>query len=186
MRDAGVERAILVGHSMGTQVMLTYQRLFPAKVKAMVIVDGFVPPAPNDDAERAANEARMKPFAEQFKGPNAKQVAGGMIATMFSDKTTPAMREEIRTKMLATPQHVMASAMEGMFAMQPYKPGETVKVPVAAIMAANPPRPGYEAQLRGIFPNLRKFESWEGSGHFLMMESPDRFNKAMEDFLKGL
>jgi pimeloyl-ACP methyl ester carboxylesterase len=55
-----------------------------------------------------------------------------------------------------------------------------------ATMAATPPRPGYEAQLRGIFPHLRKFESWEGSGHFLMMESPDRFNKALEDFLKGL
>jgi pimeloyl-ACP methyl ester carboxylesterase len=40
--------------------------------------------------------------------------------------------------------------------------------------------------LRTVFPNLRKYEAWEGSGHFLMMESPDRFNLALEDFLAGL
>jgi pimeloyl-ACP methyl ester carboxylesterase len=45
---------------------------------------------------------------------------------------------------------------------------------------------GYEAKLRAVFPNLRKYEAWEGSGHFLMMESPERFNAALEDFLAGL
>jgi len=186
MRDAGVERAVLVGHSMGTPVILTFLRLFPAKVKAVVMVDGAIPPAPKDEAARAANEARMKPFIEQFRGPSGKQQATMMIASMFSDKTTPAQRDEIRTKMLATPQYVSASAMEGMFGMQPLKPGETFKVPAMAIMVATPARANYEAQLREIFPNLRKYEAWEGSGHFLMMESPDRFNKALEDFLKGL
>ena len=55
-----------------------------------------------------------------------------------------------------------------------------------AIVAATPARPAYEARLRTVFPLLRKFEAWEGSGHFLMMESPDRFNRALEDFLAGL
>src|SRR5947209_2610424 len=103
MRDAGVDRAVLVGHSMGTPVMLTFLRLFPAKVKGFVIVDGFIPPAPKVEGERNANEG-MKPFLDQFRGPNAKQAATMMIASMFSAKTTPAMRDEIRTKMLATPQ----------------------------------------------------------------------------------
>ena len=53
-----------------------------------------------------------------------------------------------------------------------------------AIMAA--PRPGFETQLRELFPDLRGYETWTGSGHFLMMESPDRFNRALEDFLASL
>ena len=40
--------------------------------------------------------------------------------------------------------------------------------------------------IRAIFPNLRKYEEWEGAGHFLMMESPDRFNRVLEDFLGTL
>jgi pimeloyl-ACP methyl ester carboxylesterase len=47
-------------------------------------------------------------------------------------------------------------------------------------------RPGFEARLRATFPNLRKYEAWEGSGHFLMMESADRFNRVLEEFLAGL
>ena len=183
MRDAGVDRAALVGHSMGGPVALTFLRLFPAKAKALVLVDAYVPQAPKDDAERASQKAQMEPFLRSFREPNYKETAQKMIDGMFSGKTTPAQREEIRSKMGAAPQHVMASAIEGMFAMEAPKPGETYSLPVMAIVAG---RGGNEAQLRAVFPNLRKYEAWEGSGHFLMMESPDRFNRALEEFLAGL
>src|SRR5450755_1974894 len=52
MRDAGVTRAVLVGHSMGGPVALTFLRLFPDKTKALVLVDAYVPEAPKDDADR--------------------------------------------------------------------------------------------------------------------------------------
>jgi len=57
MRDAKVDRAVLVGHSMGGPVALTFLRLFPAKTKALVMVDAYVPQAPKDDAERARQGA---------------------------------------------------------------------------------------------------------------------------------
>jgi non-heme chloroperoxidase len=186
MRDAGVTRAVLVGHSMGGPVALTFLRLFPDKTKALVLVDAYVPQAPKDDAERASQKAQMEPFLRSFNQPNYKETAQKMIEGMFSEKTTPALREEIRTKMTATPQHVMASAMQGMFAMEAPKAGETYSLPVMAIMSGAQARPGLEARLRTVFPNLRTFETWEGSGHFLMMESADRFNKALEKFLAGL
>jgi pimeloyl-ACP methyl ester carboxylesterase len=52
-----------------------------------------------------------------------------------------------------------------------------------AVVTKNNARPGYEERLRTVFPNLRGFQVWDGSGHFLMMESPDRFNRLLEDFL---
>ena len=44
LKDAGVEHAVLVGHSMGTPVVRHYYRLFPAKTKALVFVDGALRP----------------------------------------------------------------------------------------------------------------------------------------------
>ena len=184
MRDAGVERAVLIGHSMGGPVAITFLRLFPAKTKGIVLVDAFVPQPPKDEAEKGKQKAQMEPFIRSFQAPNYTETAQKMIEGMFSDKTTTAQRDEIRSKMLATPQHVMASAMEGMFAMEEIKPGESYRVPAMAIMAT--PRPGFETQLRELFPDLRGYETWKGSGHFLMMESPDRFNRALEDFLASL
>lgn len=186
MRDAGVDRAVLVGHSMGTPVAITFLRMFPAKTKALVMVDGSVPQAPKDDAARTRQKAQMEPLLRSFREPGYNATAQRMIEGMFSDKTTPALREEIRSKMAATPQNVMASAIEGMFAMEAPKPGETYNVPAMAIMVATPGRVGYEAKLRAVFPNLRIYQAWEGSGHFLMMESPDRFNAVLEEFFAGL
>jgi non-heme chloroperoxidase len=186
MRDAGVTRAVLVGHSMGGPVALTFLRLFPARTKALVLVDAYVPEAPKDDAERARQKAQMEPFLRSLGEPNYRETAQKMIEGMFSAKTTPAQREEIRGKMMATPQHVLVSAIQGMFALEAPKAGETYSLPAMAIVAATPARAGYEARLRTVFPDLRKFETWEGAGHFLMMESPDRFNRALEEFLAGL
>lgn len=184
MRDAGVTRAVLAGHSMGGPVALTFLRLFPAKTKALVLVDAYVPDTPKDEAERERQKAQIQPFLRSLSAPNYKETVRKMIEGMFSAKTTPAQREEILTKMMATPQHVRTSAMQDMFALEAPKPGETYQLPVMSVVAA--PRPGFEARLRTVFPNLRKYEAWEGSGHFLMMESPDRFNRLLEEFLAGL
>ena len=182
MRDAGVERGVLVGHSMGGPVGITFLRLFPEKTKALVLVDASLPPSVKDDEKL---KAQREPFIRSFRAAGYKETSRKLIETMFSDKTTPAQREEIRSKMLATPQHVVSSAMEGMFGMEPIKPGETYSLPVMMVMVARKGRVGYEGQVRGVFPNL-KYEEWEGSGHFLMMESPERFNRGLEEFLAGM
>ena len=187
MRKDGVERAVLVGHSMGGPVAVTFVRLFPEKAKALVLVDAYVPEAPKDEAALVQQKKQMSAFLERWRKPTYKESASEMIESMFSDKTPLAMRDEIRAKMLATPQHVMASAFEGMLALEPLKPGETFSVPTMVVMAEKTTeRPGYEAHLRTIFPNLIKYEGWPGSGHFLMLESPDRFNRALEEFLAAV
>src|SRR5262249_19857270 len=40
MRDAGVDKAILVGHSNGTPVIRQFYRKYPEKTLALVVVDG--------------------------------------------------------------------------------------------------------------------------------------------------
>jgi pimeloyl-ACP methyl ester carboxylesterase len=44
VRDAGVEQAVLVGHSMGTPVVRQFYRLYPDKTKALVFMDGSLRP----------------------------------------------------------------------------------------------------------------------------------------------
>jgi len=183
MRDAGVSKGVLVGHSMGGPVVLTYLRLFPAKTSGLVLVDAFVPPPPKSAEDEAKSKQQMAPFLAGFEKPDYKETMTKMITSMFSAKTTPPMREEITSKMTATPQHVVVGAMRGMFSMASVKADEKYDVPVLVIMNANPPRPGYEERLRTMFPKLRGYEAWDGVGHFLMMEDPARFNTALARFL---
>jgi pimeloyl-ACP methyl ester carboxylesterase len=184
MRDAGVEKAVLVGHSMGTPVALTFLKRYPEKVSGLVIVDGFIPRPPKDDAEREKRAEQSAEMVKTYRTPDYKAAMAGMFKFMFTDQTPAAMQDGIRTKMLAAPQYVVASAMEGMLALEPGT--TTFPVPTMAIMVKRPSQITYEEYLRSLFPNLRIYQAWEGAGHFLMMEQPKRFNTALVEFLDGI
>lgn len=186
MRDAGVERATLVGHSMGTPVALTFLRLYPQKASGLVIVDAFIPLPPKDDAEREKAAAGFTARAKALRAPEYQVPMRQAIDSMFTPQTPAALQEQIRSQMLSTPQHVAASAMEGMGAMTDmYAQGFHFPVPTLVVQAKRPNRggPAYESYLRTLFPALRSYQEWEGAGHFLMMEQPTRFNTALVDFL---
>src|SRR5262245_39373952 len=87
MSAAGVERGVLVGHSMGGPVAIAFLRLFPAKVRGIVLVDALIPQAPKDDAARAAQKAQADSMVKIWRGPDYRAQASRMIDTMFSDKT---------------------------------------------------------------------------------------------------
>lgn len=174
LQDAGVERAVLVGHSMGTPVIRQFYRKYPNKTLALVLVDGALRPF--------ADEATMSKFIEPLRGPNYNEAAGQLVAGMLAPVSSPALREEIKSAMLSTPQHVAVSAMDGM-ASKVIWTNDKINVPVLAIMAKSPFWPADNEQFfRSIAPNL-DYHMWEGVSHFLMMERPGEFNEALAVFL---
>jgi pimeloyl-ACP methyl ester carboxylesterase len=183
MRDAGVEKAMLVGHSMGTPVALTFLKLYPEKVSGFMIVDGFIPSPLKDDAAREKKAAQSAEMVKTYRSPEYKTTMEQMFGFMFTEKTPAALREQIRAKMLATPQYVVASAMEGMMALEPPAAGTHFNPPAAAIMVKRASQTSYEDYLRSLFPNMRTYQEWEGAGHLLMMEQPERFNTVLTEFL---
>lgn len=173
LRDAGVERAVLVGHSMGTPVIRQFYRKYPGKALALVIVDG--PLRPFGDA------ATMAKFLEPLRGPNYTEAAGRLLDGMLlAPVSSPSLRQEIRSAMLGVPQYVAVSAMDGM-ASSAIWTQDKINVPALAVMTKVWP-PDNEQFYRSIAPQL-DYQSWEGVSHFLMMEKPKEFNEALAAFL---
>jgi pimeloyl-ACP methyl ester carboxylesterase len=174
LRDAHVDRAVLVGHSMGTPVVRQFYRKYPQKTLAIVIVDGALRPF--------GDRKMMEGFIAGFRGPNYKVAGGQMFAAMKGPLLSAEDQERIKASFLNTPQSVLVSAMEGM-ADDSIWGADKINVPVLAIMAKSPFYPAdIEQSFRGIAPNL-DFQMWEGVGHFLMMEKPKQFNDAVIAFL---
>ncbi|HLG17855.1 MAG TPA: alpha/beta fold hydrolase [Blastocatellia bacterium] len=174
MRDAEVDRAVLVGHSMGTPVIRQFYRKYPAKVLALVIVDGALRPY--------GDKAMMERFIAPLRGANYKEAAAGFIDGMLGATTPAATREEVKRSMLATPQHVAVSAMDGMNDPAIWT-NDRIEVPVLAVLASSPFWPADTEQFyRSIAPKL-EYVVWEGVSHFLMMEKPVEFNDALRTFL---
>lgn len=176
LRDAGVKRAVLVGHSMGVPVVRQFYRKHPEKTLALVNVDGAFHPF--------ARGAEWEKFVAPMRGPNYKEVAGKMMDGMIPAQHPAALKNEIKTAMLSTPQHVAVSAFAAM-GDDAIWTGDQIKVPVLAVLARNPFWPAdNEARFREVAPDL-DYRMWDGVSHFLMMDKPQEFNETLAAFLTG-
>src|ERR1700691_520950 len=97
-KDSKADRVVLVGHSMGTPVVIEYARLYPEHTAALVFVDGLVnlTPAPPGSSARVPNPSLVG-------GPDGLKGRETMIRGMFSASTTPDMQKHILSMMLAAP-----------------------------------------------------------------------------------
>jgi pimeloyl-ACP methyl ester carboxylesterase len=176
LTDAGVDKAALAGHSMGTPVVRQFYRLYPEKTAALVAVDGFLRMfiTKPEDIDR---------FVGRFSGPDFKENYGKFIESMFTPQTSPDLRKEIRAMLPTAPQYVAVSAMKAMFDPAIWKDDE-IKVPVQVIMA---PRglvsADYEKYVHNLAPQL-DYRVMDGVGHLLMLEKPQEFNDLLSGFLK--
>ncbi|HKG97623.1 MAG TPA: alpha/beta hydrolase [Pyrinomonadaceae bacterium] len=173
MRDAKVERAVVMGHSMGTPIARQFYRKYPQKTLGLVIVDGGLRPF-------GTKEMRDQ-FLAMFRGPNYKEAVAQMFSQMMPT-LPPADQERVKTSFSNTPQHVLVSAMESMTQESLYGP-DKISVPVLAILAKSPFwQPDTEEFLHSLAPDL-ELQWFQGVDHFLMMEKSKEFNEAVIAFL---
>ncbi|HJT44946.1 MAG TPA: alpha/beta hydrolase [Chthoniobacterales bacterium] len=175
MNDAGVKFVILVGHSNGTPFTREFYRKFPAKVKALVVVEGPLHAMFDRDT--------MEKFVVPLKGDNYPEAAGRIIAGMTRPLKDSALRDKIKALMLKTPQYVAVSEFEATADEDLWKE-DKIDVPVLMILAKQPAwSPEYEQFVRRLAPKL-DYQIWENVSHFVMMEKPREFNAAVLKFLE--
>ncbi|MEO8131545.1 MAG: alpha/beta hydrolase [Bryobacteraceae bacterium] len=182
LKDAKVSRAVLVGHNMGAPVARQFLADFPAKVSGMILVDAAIstPLGPDEMEQR---KARRRPFLESLRTAAYPEIAEKFIDRMFVTETPPDLRARIKPRMLATPQWISVSAMEGMSDGSMWAP--VTDVPTLCIYSDKGRKAENDAMLAGMFSNV-DHQEWPGGGNFTMMEMPDRFNAAVLEFLKTI
>ena len=178
LRDARVEKAIFVGHSMGAAVLCRAYEQSPEQFAGLVSVDGLLRRPPGTPAEARA-------LVEPFASPQYLDHARNFIRAFFPVPGSDGLRDRVMTEMLATPQHVMLGAMLGMFGPdQPDWVLQKVNAPVVAINAPSPWwRGDYEAYVRSLSPRS-DYVMMADVGHFPMLEKPAAFNATLLPLLR--
>ena len=167
--EAKVDRAVFVGHSMGTPVIRTYALMYPAHVAGLVLVDGLV--------QIAGEPSRARPA---MVGPEGLKARENMVRGMFGPATTPQLQQHILKMMLGTKEATADGAMRATWEPSWVK-NDPITAPVLGVYAARP-LASREAITR-IFPKV-EYHEIPGSAHFLMMEKPDDFNRLLSAFLR--
>jgi pimeloyl-ACP methyl ester carboxylesterase len=170
--EAKADRVVLVGHSMGAPVIRQYALRYPQHVAGLVAVDG-----PLDVRGFPPPEFKLPPPMVGAEGLKAREK---MIRGMFIPETAPALQEHILKMMLGTSEATANGAMAAVF--DPSLPKtDVIKAPALAVVAGTAKLPDPKVT-KEVLPN------YEGTqipvtGHFLMMENPDEFNRVLTSFL---
>ena len=175
MDQLGLDGVVIVGHSLGGLAALQAAAMNPSVVAAAVLVDPAPVIRPKGLAETAA------PFIEALQGPLYQQVARDHVEqVLFARGDDGELKARVVEAMCSTPQHVMASAMEQIFAWDGERAASTCAVPVLNISAASPL--GDVARFRQLCPQLVTGQT-VGSGHFNQLLAPEQVNSMIERFL---
>jgi pimeloyl-ACP methyl ester carboxylesterase len=170
----GVERPVVVGHSLGGAVALATAARHPDLPTAIVLCDPalFFPSSQNP---------RLAEFVEGLASPDYLGVAEHFVrTTLFIDGDDEALRERVVEGMLGTPQHVMHSAFENLQAFDDEAAARACKVPVLHIDAAV--AFGERNRFEACCPQLRVAQT-AGAGHFHQLLVPGEVNALIEDFV---
>ncbi len=167
------ERVVLVGHSMGTPVVIEYARLYPQRTSALVFVDGIVTVDANNRGRAPDPKAMVGP-----DGPKNREV---MIRAMFAPSTTPAVQDKIMKMMLGPPEATAVGAMNATFDPTYWK-GDVFTMPILGIYADHS-RMGNRDYMKTHFPAL-EYTEVPNTGHFVMLDNPVEFNRVLLAFLQ--
>ena len=171
--EAGADRIVLVGHSMGAPVIRRYALDYPEHVAGLVAVDG-----PLD----------VRGFGRGGRGGGGafavtETMRENMIRGMFVPETPAALQQHILDMMLGAPAATASGAMDAMFS-QRAEAGDVIEAPALAVVAGTAALPDADA-MREILPNFEAAQV-PGTGHFLMMEKPEEFNRLLAGFLEKI
>jgi pimeloyl-ACP methyl ester carboxylesterase len=178
VRALGLQRVILIGHSMGGPVALMASKRMPGTVVAVIGVDTL------HNVEFKMPEEVTKKFMEAFdKDFKATMRAG--FAGMVHEKTDPDLKQWLLTRAEAQDQRMALGLMRDMSGLDVKTLLREAKAPVRCINSAG----GFQFFTPTAIETNRKYADFnavtmEGVGHYPMLEKPVEFNEKLRAVLK--
>lgn len=178
MRDAHVDSATLIGHSMGARVGFCTYNHAPHRVEALMSVNALLrsPKLAPGQIEGMIGWTRLPDYREQIRRSTARQ---------FQIPGNEALRDRIVSEQLETPQHVMVSAMEGLFG--PNQPDSSLHHANVPVLVINSNEPTWTDEYRRFVESLSaqtEYRTIDGAGHWPMLEKPSEFNAVLVETLR--
>lgn len=162
-------RIVLVGHSMGAPVALEATPRIGDRVIGIIALDSLKTIGQPPVSEQQI-QARLKPFRDDFIAHTREFVTG----SFFTPDANPTFVQKVAYDMSLEPADIAIAAMESLSRMDYAKVLPEIHVPVVAINSDRNP-PVDAARVGKSLPGFRAI-TLEHTGHFLMMEAPDRVN----------
>jgi len=170
----GLDDLVLVGHSMGGDVIVEAARRLRGRVRGLVWLDTYRSlGGPRATAEEF--DAFVAPFVTDFPA-----AARAFVRTMFRDGIDPELVEWVVEDMASAPPDIAVGSMRHAMTFEPQACAGLLELELPAVAINPDDRPTDAGSLRR---HGMETIVMENSSHFLHLEDPARFNRLLEEAL---
>lgn len=185
LETLNVSRATIGGLSMGGYVALAFYRLFPLRVRSLVLADTRSP-GDSEEAKQAREQQAEKALKEGMEG-----IADALLPKLLAPETVakrPDVVKRLRDIMVETDSEGAAAALRGMAQRQDQTSflSRIIAPTLIIVGSADALTPVADAELLHREIGGSRLHIIEGAGHVSNMDRPEEFNRALTKFLNDV
>lgn len=176
--ELGLERPVVVGHSLGGMIALELAAARPELVGAVVAVDpGPIEPLPG-------TRERFAALADRLEGSEGEAARREYVETsVFAPGDDPVRRNQIATVMCAAPLGPAARILRGIVEWDGVGALRRAPAPLLVILA-EPGGSNDPCRLAAHRPDM-EVAITEGTGHFNQLFAPEQVTPLIEGFVRA-
>jgi pimeloyl-ACP methyl ester carboxylesterase len=168
-------KPVLVGHSMGGNVLLELAARYPDTPDALILIDSVLFPS-----QTLLNT--LRPLAQALTGPGYLEAYRMAMSSLFLSADDEEKKTSLISYIPRAPQHVLLSSfIHHLMDYDPASAASGCHVPIAYLGATVPLADLF--YFKGLTPQLMVGQTL-GSGHFSPVFVPDQIHAMIVDFMK--
>jgi pimeloyl-ACP methyl ester carboxylesterase len=169
----GLDRPIIVGHSMGGMVALDFAGRHPEQASAAIVLEGMILAPELLDG--------LRPILAGVRGHDFRDRVAGLMSYLCGPGFDPQERRQLVAVASSCHQHVLVSAMEGILAFDSEAATRKVKCPLLYVGTGE--RYADIGRLRALCPQVVTGQL-VGCGHYFPLEVPEQLCPMIARFIQ--
>jgi pimeloyl-ACP methyl ester carboxylesterase len=170
----GIERFILVGHSMGGSVAGAYTGIYPERVAGLLLVD------PSGDSTQMPIE-EVQQYIGALESEAYSSVVEGYWGQMLIGSTEPT-KAKIMQDLRDTPKATVVGVFKELLKYNPVPALSCYDGPTLSVITSINETP---LSVHNLVPKL-PHRMVTGTGHWLHLDKPKEYNQIMDEFLSSV
>ena len=180
----GLKHTVLIGWSMGCGELVKYAEQFGTEhIAGVVLVDGLLSDKSSDFFVPIAGWMNM------LQQDRQKQ-ADGFVRSMFKKPQPEDYLKRLIDASMQVPADTAAVLIYNMIAVKDFSPGlarlSEMKADRPVLFMYQPETQPTADYLQSKLGDKLRVERFEGDGHALFIDDPEKFNHVLEEFLRSL
>jgi non-heme chloroperoxidase len=176
----GLKQAVLVGWSMGCGELMKYAENFGTdNIRGFVLVDCFLWDKPNPELFTGLSQ-----WMNQLQTDRSKH-ASDFVRSMYRKPQTEDYLKRVIDASMQVPDDIAVVLIYNMIAVKDFS-GGFARINRPVLFAYQPQTQATADLLKSKLGDSIRLEKFDGDGHALFVDDPDKFNRVLEEFLTGL